>query len=132
MWKASATVLMLMGIAHLFGHFQGLSRLADPVEERDRVLASTMRAYEFVDAAGTHSVLDLYLGFSLTMSALALTVGAMMWLAASSPQARRVGTVYVAGLAIMTAVSARYFILPPTVFLLVALGLGLAAVARKA
>ena len=131
-WKASASILMLMGVAHLFGHYQGLSRLANSTEERDRVLASSMRAYKFEESSGTHSVLDLYLGFSLAMSVLALTLGSMMWAAAASSQARRIGAVYVAGLVTMTAISVIYFILPPTVFLVVALALGIAAITRKA
>lgn len=127
--RASAWTLFIMGILHLLGHLTGVRSFTNPPDEPTRVLARTMMGYTVNDFPIDRSMASLYWGYSLFFSAASMLIGALILLCVSAlkdrPQAlRAVVRAYVAGLLVTAAISMNYFVWPPTVCLLVAIGFG--------
>lgn len=124
-----------MGGAHLLGHVNSMRDMQQPADEASRALYAAMRAYTVHDVPFDRTVMSLYLGFSLTYTAMCLLIAGLVLVAAKALNDHPAGLrtfarMYLAGLFTFTVISMQYFIWPPTVFLLVALGLAAFGVAR--
>jgi hypothetical protein len=124
-----------MGVAHLIGYFVSLKDLTNPTDEKARALVAAMNGYLLPDFPVGRSVMSLYQGFNLMMSAMALMIGSLVIVASSilkdNPQAlRRFARIHLGGMFVLSVISVNYFITPPTTFLLVAFGLAAFATAR--
>jgi hypothetical protein len=131
---ASSVLMILMGIAHMIGHMQGMKELASPPDTKTVLLVEGMRRYVVPDPLRDRNVLELYLGFSLWLSLSSVFLGILGFLGGRglSEQPglfRRFALCYFAGCLALTVLSATYFILPPTIFLAVSTLLAGAAVA---
>jgi hypothetical protein len=133
--RASAWTLFLMGVAHLIGHLVGLKDLTSPPDEKTRSLVAAMNGYILPDYQVSRSMMSIYQGFSLMLSATSLMIGSLVIVASSilkdNPQAlRRFARIHLGGLFVLSVISVNYLITPPTTFLLVAFGLAAFATAR--
>lgn len=133
--RVSAWFLFAMGLLHIAGHLRGRAQLTNPPDAQTRQLADAMRGYVVPDFPISRSVLELYLGFSLAMGLLSMVVGALVLVTLTElkdkPESlRRLSRMYAAGLLVFSIVSVTYFVWPPTIFLLVSLGLSLFALLR--
>jgi ABC-type Na+ efflux pump permease subunit len=134
--RLSALALVLMGAAHLFGHFQSLERFNHPDDARTRVLVDVLRGYTLTDPLKDRSIADLYLGFSLTYAITSILFGAaVLAVAGALCENRRIfwrlAALNLAGVLPLTITSLTYFIVPPTVFYVPALILALVAAWRS-
>ncbi|GEM_PF-2532661 len=133
-FRASAWTLFATGILHLMGHVKGARDFTNPPDEATHALARAMMGHLIPDFPVARSVASIYLGFSLSFSAFALILGALIVILCSelkdNPSSlRRFARIYLAGLLILTVISVNYFIWPPTICLLVAFGFGAVALA---
>jgi len=98
-------------------------------------MAAAMNGYVLPDFPIARSMTSIYLGLSVMFTTVALLAGAIMVMVAKAladqPKVLRpIARMYLAGLLVMTIISVNYFIWPPTVCLLVSLGLAAFAIAR--
>lgn len=133
--KSSAWVLILLGLAHLFGHYQGMASFDKPNPGKEQQLIEAMKGFIVGEGSGARSMADLYIGFSLFFSLASIMAGALVLaaaggLAANTAALRRFAVTLALALAALLAVSAVNFIPPPTAFLSVALMFAAAATIR--
>jgi len=133
--KTAAWLLILLGAAHLFGHYQGLERFENPAAGKEAALISAMHGFAVGEGSGARSIAELYTGFSLFFSLASMLIGALVLaasreLASNTAALRRIAVLLIVALAAFTAVSAVYFIPPPTVFFVAALMAAAAAAIR--
>jgi hypothetical protein len=133
--RASAWTMFTMGVLHLLGHWNSARAFTQPPDEPTKALVAAMMGYVVKDLPVDRTAASLYLGFSLFFSAASMLLGALVLLAATALQdqpakLRPLVRAYAAGLLVLVAVSMNYFIWPPTVCLLVALGLAAFSMAR--
>ncbi len=131
----SAWTLFVMALAHLLGHILTLRTFASPQDPKDAALVQAMSAYVLPGVPAGRSFLDLYVGFSVFYSAACATIAGIVLMAVSglkndAAALRRLARIYLAGLLALTIISVRYFPMPPTIFQLVAFGLGAFGLAR--
>jgi hypothetical protein len=116
---AGAILLIVMGFVH------SLSLIKAPVPSNDteRQLLDLMSNYKFNLLGSMRSMQNLMTGFSISFMLAALGFGVVdLSLRRERPQLlRRVALVNTLWLALMTAVSLRYFFAAPTSFLVAAL-----------
>ena len=127
--------MMLLGAAHLAGHYQGMKSFENPAPGKETQLVEAMNGYIAGEGSGAPSVTSLYMGFSLFFSLTSMLIGALVLaaareLAGNTAALRRISILLVLSLAGLLAVSAVYFIPPPTIFLAVALMAAAAASIR--
>ncbi|MBI5087163.1 MAG: hypothetical protein HZB13_21510 [Acidobacteria bacterium] len=133
--RASAWTLFLMGLAHLAGHLTSLKEISSPSDDKMRALVAAMNGYVVPDYVDGRSFMSMYQGFSLMMAAMPLLIAALVLTSCSllkdDPAGlRRVARMHAGGMLVLSVIAANYFILPPTIFLLVAFGLAAFALAR--
>ena len=80
-------------------------------------------------------MLEFHLGYSIFLAAATIIIAALVLMAIrlmkdDADQLRRFTRIYLAGTFVMTVISVRYFVLAPTILLLVAFGLAAFAMAR--
>lgn len=131
----SAWTLFAMGVGHMVSHIVGLGDLVNPKDEATRAAVVAMKNQIVSDPMGDRSMLEFYLGFSIFLAAATIIIAALVLMAIrlmkdDAAQLRRFARIYLAGTFVMTVISIKYFILAPTVFLLVAFGLAAFATAR--
>ena len=112
-------MLVLLGAAHSLSLFHDLT----PANDTERQLLGLMTSYRFNLAGSMRSMDNLLRGFSICFLVGAIGLG-VLDLALSRERGellKRVALINVLWLAVMTAVSLRYFFVIPTSFLVVAL-----------
>lgn len=125
LFMAGAILLIVMGLVH------SLSLVKAPVPSNDteRQLLDLMSDYKFDLLGSMRSMQNLMTGFSISFMLAALGLGAVdlsLW-REPAELIKRIAIVNTLWLAVMTAVSLRYFFAAPTSFLAAALILFLLA-----
>ena len=125
LFTAGAILLIVMGLVH------SLSLIKAPVasNETERQLLDLMSNYKFGLLGSMRSMQDLMTGFSISFMLAALALGAVDF-ALRGERAellKRIAFLNTLWLAVMTAVSVRYFFAAPTSFLAAALLIFLSA-----
>jgi len=125
LFMAGAILLIVMGLVH------SLSLVKAPVPSNDteRQLRDLMSDYKFDLLGSMRSMQNLMTGFSVSFMLAALGLGAVdlsLW-REPAELIKRIAIVNTLWLAVMTAVSVRYFFAAPTSFLAAALILFLLA-----
>jgi len=125
LFMAGAILLIVMGLVH------SLSLVKAPVPSNDteRQLRDLMSDYKFDLLGSMRSMQNLMTGFSVSFMLAALGLGAVdlsLW-REPAELVKRIAIVNTLWLAVMTAVSVRYFFAAPTSFLAAALILFLLA-----
>jgi hypothetical protein len=125
LFMAGAILLIVMGLVH------SLSLVKAPVPSNDteRQLRDLMSDYKFDLLGSMRSMQNLMTGFSISFMLAALGLGAVdlsLW-REPAELLKRIAIVNTLWLAVMTAVSVRYFFAAPTSFLAAALILFLLA-----
>jgi len=125
LFMAGAILLIVMGLVH------SLSLVKAPVPSNDteRQLRDLMSDYKFDLLGSMRSMQNLMTGFSISFMLAALGLGAVdlsLW-REPAELIKRIAIVNTLWLAVMTAVSVRYFFAAPTSFLAAALILFLLA-----
>jgi hypothetical protein len=125
LFMAGAILLIVMGLVH------SLSLVKAPVPSNDteRQLLDLMSDYKFDLLGSMRSMQNLMTGFSISFMLAALGLGAVdlsLW-REPAELIKRIAIVNTLWLAVMTAVSVRYFFAAPTSFLAAALILFLLA-----
>jgi hypothetical protein len=119
LYTAGAVLLILMGLVH------SLSLIQKPVpsNETERQLLNLMSNYKFNLMGSQRSMNNLMTGFSMAFMLAALGLGAVDFSLRREPTQllKRVALLNTLWLAVMTAVSLRYFFAAPTSFLVAAL-----------
>ena len=119
LFTAGAVLLLIMGAVH------SLSLIKGPVPSNDteRQLLNLMSNYKFNLLGSMRSMENLMTGFSIAFMLAALGFGALDFVLRreSTQLLKRVALVNTLWLALMTAVSLRYFFAAPTSFLVAAL-----------
>jgi len=125
LFMAGAILLIVMGLVH------SLSLVKAPVPSNDteRQLRDLMSDYKFDLLGSMRSMQNLMTGFSVSFMLAALGLGAVDLSLCREPAelVKRIAIVNTLWLAVMTAVSVRYFFAAPTSFLAAALILFLLA-----
>ncbi|HLV86063.1 MAG TPA: hypothetical protein VKV39_03740 [Candidatus Sulfotelmatobacter sp.] len=119
LFTAGAVVLILLGLAHSLS----LAEKMSPANETERQLLDLMSNYKFDLAGSSRSMDNLLRGFSICFIVGVVGLG-LLDLAMCRERAelvKRLALVNTAWLAVLTAVSLRYFFVIPTTFLLAAL-----------
>lgn len=130
--RIAAGLTLFQAAGHTFG-----AVLAGPSNAEESALRETMRAFRVSLMGIERSYWDFYLGSGWAITALALTVAAVMWwlapIARQSPQAARpIILALTAGYAAVTIVSAIYFVTAPIVIsAIITVCLGMAAVGLR-
>jgi hypothetical protein len=130
--RIAAGLTAFQAAGHTFG-----AVLADPSSAEESALRETMRAFRVSLMGMERSYWDFYFGSGWAITALAVTVAAIMWLLApiarQSPSAARpMILVLAAGYAAITVISALYFVTAPIVVAsAITVCLGLAAASTK-
>lgn len=127
--------MFAMGVGHMMSHIVGLGDLVNPKDEPTRAAVVAMKNRILSDPMGERSMLEFHLGFSIFLSAATIIIAALVLMGIrlmkeDTGQLRRFARIYLAGTFVMTVISIKYFILAPTVFLLVAFGLAAFATAQ--
>jgi hypothetical protein len=126
--RIAAGLTMFQAVGHTAG-----AVLPGPASAEESALRETMRGFRVSLMGMERSYWDFYHGSGWAITALAVTVAAVMWLLApiarDSPRAARPMILALAGgYAALTAVSALYFVTAPIVVgAMIPLCLGLAA-----
>jgi hypothetical protein len=125
LFRTGAIVLILLGAVHSLSFFNPLV----PQNDTERQLFSLADNYKFDLMGSPRSMSDLMRGFSISFMLAAFVVGAINLALWSDPNRtlKRVALVTTIWLAVMTAVSLRYFFVIPTTFLVFDLIIFLAA-----
>jgi hypothetical protein len=115
LFTTGALLLVLLGLAHSLSPFEK----PVPANETERQLLDLMANYKFNLMGSVRSMADLLRGFSVTFMLAALGIGALDLLLSRerAGMLKRVAIINVIWLAVMTAVSLRYFFAAPTSFL---------------
>ena len=127
--RIAAGLTAFQAAGHTFG-----AVLAGPSSAEESALRETMGAFRVSLMGMERSYWDFYVGSGWAITALAVTVAAVMWLLApiarQSPSvARPMILAFAAGYAAITAISALYFVTAPIVIAaLITVCLGIAAV----
>lgn len=119
LFTAGAVVLIILGLVHSLSLFEK----PVPANDTERQLLDLMSNYKFNLMGSIRSMDDFLRGFSVAFLVAAIAMGALD-LALSRERAgllKRVALINAVWLAVMTAVSLRYFFAVPTSFLVVAL-----------
>ncbi len=119
LFTAGAVVLIILGLVHSLSLFEK----PVPANDTERQLLDLMSNYKFNLMGSIRSMDDFLRGFSVAFLVGAITMGALD-LALSRERAgllKRVALINAVWLAVMTAVSLRYFFAAPTSFLVAAL-----------
>lgn len=134
LYRTGAIGAIVTAAFHMVGHLQGAAPAANDTE---KTLWSLLTSYEF-DMLGTKRTMwTLFQGFSLTFCALLAFVGTLdlaILRARREDDAllRLVAGINAAGFGVMLAISATYFILPPTICLaIVSIAFVLALLGRR-
>lgn len=113
-YKAGGVMLIVFGLVH------SLSLINDPVpaNETERQLLDLATIYKFNLMGTLRSLADLQRGFSIAFMTSIFGVAALDLVLAreGSSLLKRVALVNTIWLAVMTAISARYFFVAPTAF----------------
>ena len=119
LFTAGAVVLIILGLVH------SLSLFEKPVAANDteRQLLDLMSNYKFNLMGSIRSMDDFLRGFSIAFLVGAISMGALDLVLSRERTGllKRVALINAVWLAVMTAVSLRYFFAVPTSFLVVAL-----------
>jgi len=115
LFTAGAVLLIALGLVHSLSFLKALVP-ANPTEQQ---LLDLMSNYKFNLLGSLRSMQDLMTGFSISFMLAALGLGAVDFLLRRSPARllKRIAIVNTLWLALMTAVSLRYFFTAPTSFL---------------
>lgn len=115
LFKTGAVLLLVLGLVH------SLSLISPPVPANDteRQLLDLANNYKFNLMRSQRSLWNLFLGFSICFTLATLGFGALDLVLSREPSTilKRVALVNALWLAIMTAISLRYFFAAPTFFL---------------
>lgn len=125
LFMAGAILLIVMGLVHSLS----LVRAPVPSNDTERQLRDLMSDYKFDLLGSMRSMQNLMTGFSVSFMLAALGLGAVdlsLW-REPAELVKRIAIVNTLWLAVMTAVSVRYFFAAPTSFLAAALILFLLA-----
>ena len=125
LFMAGAILLIVMGLVHSLS----LVRAPVPSNDTERQLRDLMSDYKFDLLGSMRSMQNLMTGFSISFMLAALGLGAVdlsLW-REPAELIKRIAIVNTLWLAVMTAVSVRYFFAAPTSFLAAALILFLLA-----
>jgi len=125
LFMAGAILLIVMGLVHSLS----LVRAPVPSNDTERQLRDLMSDYKFDLLGSMRSMQNLMTGFSISFMLAALGLGAVdlsLW-REPAELVKRIAIVNTLWLAVMTAVSVRYFFAAPTSFLAAALILFLLA-----
>jgi hypothetical protein len=119
LFTTGAILLLLMGLVHSLSFINA----PVPANETERQLLDLMSNYKFNLLGSMRSMNNLMTGFSISFMLAALGFGALDFVLRREPSQllKRVALVNTIWLALMTAVSLRYFFAAPTSFLAAAL-----------
>jgi len=119
LFTAGAVFLLVLGCVHSLSLVHELV----PSNESEKQLLDLMSTYKFNLMGSMRSMDNLLRGFSISFMLAAFVVGALTWVLRRERAGllKRVALVNVIWLAVMAAVSLRYFFVMPTSFLAVAL-----------
>jgi hypothetical protein len=119
LFTAGAVVLVLLGLVHSLSLFEKLA----PANDTERQLLGLMSSYKFNLMGSMRSMDNLLRGFSVFFMVGMIGLGVLDLLLARerSGLLKRVALINTIWLAVMTAVSLRYFFAAPTSFLAAAL-----------
>jgi len=131
----SAWTLFVMGVGHMVAHMVGLGALANPQDDTTRAVVVALKNRITHDPMAERCMLEFYLGYSIFLAAATIIIAALVLMAIrlmkdDADQLRRFTRIYLAGTFVMAVISVRYFVLAPTILLLVAFGLAAFAMAR--
>ena len=117
LFRTAAIVLILLGVAHAPSFFNP----PVPKNDTERQLFNLADNYKFDLMGSPRSMSDLMRGFSMSFMLAAFVVGAINRALWSDPNRtlKRAALITTIWLAVMTAVSLRYFFVIPTTFLVV-------------
>ena len=119
LFKGGAVSLLILGVVHSFS----LIRDLDPANDTERQLVSLMSNYKFNLMGSARTMADMLRGFSVSFMVAALGFGVFDF-SLSAERAgllKRVALINIIWLAVMVAVSLRYFFILPVSFLSVTL-----------
>lgn len=119
LFKAGAAVLILLGLLHSLSLFEKPL----PANDTERQLLDLVTNYKFNLMGSARSMDDLMRGFSISFMVAALGFGILDFILSGERAGllKRVALINAIWLAVMTAVSLRYFFAAPTASLAVAL-----------
>lgn len=119
LFKAGAVTLVLLGLVHALSLFEK----PVPANETEKQLLDLMTNYRFNLMGSVRSMSDLLRGFSTSFMVSALGLGMLDFLLSRERAGllKRVALINTIWLAVMTAVSLRWFFAAPTVFIVVEL-----------
>lgn len=110
-----AIVLIVIGVAHLFGHFGG--KATPPVNGSEIALQEMMYGYKRNLSGSMRSMGDIYDGLSLSFSVLTFALGMLAWV--TEPN-RKSAWILAGWLAVATGLSLVYWFIVPTFLLALA------------
>jgi hypothetical protein len=118
LFTAGAIVLLLTGLVHSLSFFEK----PVPANDKERQLVDLMANYRFDLAGSMRSMDNLVLGFSISFMLAVIVMGVLGLILVRERVGlvKRVALVDAIWLAVMNAVSLRYFFVIPTSFLVVA------------
>jgi hypothetical protein len=118
LFTAVAIVLLLAGLVHSLSFFEK----PVPANDKERQLVDLMANYRFDLAGSMRSMDNLMLGFSISFMLAVIVMGVLGLILVRERVGlvKRVALVDAIWLAVMNAVSLRYFFVIPTSFLVVA------------
>jgi hypothetical protein len=114
-FRIGAIVLVVMGIAHLFGHFGG--KAVPPANSTEIALHDMMYGYKQNLSGSMRSAGDIYDGLSLAFSVFSFALGMLAWVTEPNRKAAWILAVW---LVVATGISFAYWFAIPTFFLAVA------------
>ena len=119
LFTAGAIVLILLGLVHSLSLIESLV----PANETEKQLLGLMSDYKFDLMGSMRSMDNLFRGFSISFMLAAIVMGVLdLFLRGEhAGLLKRVALIDLIWLAVMSAVSLRYFFAAPTSFLVVAL-----------
>jgi hypothetical protein len=119
LFKTGAAWLLLLGLVHSFS----LIRKPVPANETEKQLLGLMANYKFNLIGSPRSMAEVMRGFSISFMVTAFGLGALDLVVCGerSGLLKRIALVNTIWLAVMTAISLRYFFVVPTSFLAAAL-----------
>jgi len=119
LFKTGAAWLLLLGLVHSLS----LIRKPVPANETEKQLLGLMATYKFNLPGAHRSLAEMMRGFSISFMVAALGFGVLDLVVCGerSGLLKRIALVNTIWLAVMTAISLRYFFVVPTSFLAAAL-----------
>jgi hypothetical protein len=119
LFKIGIALLILIGLTHSLSLFRDLA----PANDTEKQLIALMTQYNFNLMGSMRSMDNLFRGFSISFMMAAFGIGALdlVLMGERSGLLKRVAFINAIYLAMMVAVSLRYFFIMPTSFLAITL-----------